>query len=511
MPGLASPHVRYLTLVDEIEHRFPVARWHAGDLDIWPLARMDLYLDLVHSSGGETAATPPPSHQRAIANLATPIANIWKSRHDLRHWVSRPRRAYAAMLGDGVSLDCVGGAWRDRYGEAIISMLERQGHGTFLMQSGNLARLPWHRPTFAANLVSVWGGLAGRFGPAGTMELPDHGALLGFLAQHGVDAPSLRIARLAHRVRNAAASAAAFERLLAVVRPKLAFVTTYYAGLGHAFVLACRRRGILSVDLQHCPQEGAHKAYSWHALPEHGFSTLPALFWTWKEEDAAHVRGWANRIGQPWHRALHGGHTQLAAFLDDDDPGTLEWDRAFAEIGAGPHYQREILVALQPIGGHRALWDGLADRIEASPRSWRWWIRRHPASAPVQNTEYARLLALDRPDVMVEEASRFPLPALLRHMHVLISLASGAAGEAAAFGVPAFFLSDAAHGPFGELIRRGEAQIVSLDEVSQEIAGTSTKPVRTAAYRPPPIADTLRKLESIADDYARLCRSTGSG
>ena len=44
---VATPfHHRYLAIVEQIERRFPVAQWKAGDLDVWPLARMDLYLDM---------------------------------------------------------------------------------------------------------------------------------------------------------------------------------------------------------------------------------------------------------------------------------------------------------------------------------------------------------------------------------------------------------------------------------------------------------------------------------
>jgi len=56
------------------------------------------------------------------------------------------------------------------------------------------------------------------------------------------------------------------------------------------------------------------------------------------------------------------------------------------------------------------------------------------------------LLSLRMPNVVLEQASLLPLPALLRHMSILLSLASGSAAEAAVFGVPAIFLLDDARG-----------------------------------------------------------------
>src|SRR5262249_7260301 len=161
----------------------------------------------------------------------------WKSRGDLAHWLPRPRRAHAIVLGDGVSLDRIDGTWHDRYGEPIAAALERQGKPCLLMQPGNLSRLPWARPTFAANTVAAPAALAGTLARDPQLDLPDHAEVLDRLAEAGIAAPSLTRARLARRARMASAQAVAFERVLRIVAPKFAFVVTYYAGLGHAFAL----------------------------------------------------------------------------------------------------------------------------------------------------------------------------------------------------------------------------------------------------------------------------------
>ena len=504
-------HRRYLTLVDEIEHSFPVARWQSGDVEIWPLARMDLYLDMFWANvgGSPSASRPLPLPLRAIARVATPLTNLWKSRRDLAHWVARPKPAHAIFLGDGVSLDFVDQEWQDRYCEPVIAGLERRGLGAFLMQSGDLSTLPWHRPTFAANVVAARGSLT-RFAAAAPVELPGHDEVLQFLARHEVRAPSLSRGRLVRRASAVSATAAAFERVLRIVKPTLAFVVTYYADLGPAFLLACRRQGILSVDLQHCPQEGAHKAYGWSALPDKGYTILPALFWNWTEKDAADIRRWASRLAAPWHQSLHGGHLQLSTFLNDSDPETKAWDAKFNEMSNGTAYEREILVALQPVGGFRAQWAALAAQIEAAPSGWRWWIRRHPSARAYQDAEYMRLVSLRMPNVVVDQALSLPLPALLRRMSVLVSRFSGASAEAAQFGVPAFFLSEEARGQFSDLIERGHATVTDVQRLNAEIARMSTAPIRPAPIHQPDLDETLLHLEDIARNYSQLCRNDKS-
>ena len=493
---MASPEPiqqRYLKLVAEIEQRFAVSRWRSGDIDLWPPARMDLFLDMFATDGRATAPPPPSFIRRAAGGLATPLTNLWKSRHDLAHWMPWPRRAQALILGDGVSLDRVGGAWQDRYGEPIAAALESGGRKTLMMQPGDLKRLPWRRPTFAVNSVSAWGALIAAAPTRRTLDLPDHEALLTFLDAERVAAPSLNRDRLARRARTLASTSWLFQQILRRVRPNFAFVVTCYAGLGHAFALACRREAVLCIDLQHCPQDGAHKAYGWRGVPDHGYTTLPALFWNWREDDAAFIQDWASALPSPWHQSLHGGHTQIIAHRDGPE----------ALLGSDG-FDREILVALQPIGGHRASWDALADIIESGPPRWRWWIRRHPSSTPAQDADYARLLTLRRPNLLIDEASQHSLPALLPHMSALVSLASGAAGEAAMFGVPAFFLSDEARGTFPGLIARGDARIIEPAELLPAISGIQKK--ATVPPKPaPPLGETLSRLERIAEDYARLC------
>jgi hypothetical protein len=488
-------HLHYLNIVDEIERTFPVAGWKCGDVDIWPLARMDLHLDMQRQDTGERPPPPRALPLRALGCAARPIINRWRSRHDRANRVLRPQPADAIFLGDGVSLDHADGAWEDRFGEPIMAALEERGWRTFLMQRGDLARLPWRRPTYATNVIDRTATLAASMS-RGPIQLPRYCEVMDRLGDNGIVAPSLAVNCLATRAHATAIAASAFEKILHIVRPRLAFVVTYYAGLGPAFLLACRRAKVLSVDIQHCPQEGTHKAYHWSALPKTGYGNLPAVFWNWSEQEAADVQKWAQPAAH-WHRGLWGGNTQCTTFLNRDSAASRKWNTSFRAVG-GEGFEREILVALQPIAGQRAVWDALADQIDSAPATWRWWIRRHPAAHAGQDVEFGRLLRPDKPNVLVAEASGFPLPALLQQMHALVCLASGAAAEAEMFGVPTLFLSPQARETFGRLIERGAAAVADVQHVRLEIAALRANPKPDAARCSPDIERTLRTLDELA-------------
>jgi hypothetical protein len=476
-------HHRFVRLVCEIERQFPVVAWKSGDADLWPLARFDLHLDMYWAGVGSSSPPPRAFPIRVFARLLKPLVSLWRSRKDLAHWRGWPVRAPVVLLGDGVSLDRMEGAYQDRQGEALMVALERRGLKTSLMQSGEPVRLPWRRPTFAANLVEAWGWLLSPLFRQ-KLALAGHPEVMAFLADNGVFAPSLAAAALARRARLLHASAFFFEQLLKAIKPRLAFVVSYYAGLGPAFILACRRRGILSIDLQHAPLEGAPMAYKFSAYPAAGYSTLPDVFWSWTRRDAEAVR-------HAPHHSVFGGPPQWSLFDPEQD---CLWDQSFSG-----DYAREILIALQPIGGHRRDWEALAAVIESAPSNWRWWIRRHPASRPDQDVEFGPLLSLQAPNIKIVEASRLPLPVLLRRMSAVLSLASGTAVEAAMLGTPAFFLSQEAWGPFGDLIEEGLASVITMDEIIDRIAQLARQPARVL-WPLPKLDDALDKL---ANDHVR--------
>jgi len=506
-------HSRFLTLVDEIEATFPVAHWQAGNVPVWPLARTRLYSNLYQQIYG-TRKRPQPwwrprpvaKVEQAAAYAATPLINLWRSRNERKNLLLFPHRARALFLGDGESLDLIHGAWHDRFCEPLISQLEGDGQSTLLMQRGELSRLPWAQPTFPANTIIRWARLAapafGWFRRA--PHFPDHDLVLKFLNRESVPTHGLDMDTLHRQAAVVAATAHGFEHVLQIVRPSFCFMVAYYTRMGHAFALACRRRGILSVDLQREGRGAQHEAYHWSGVPESGYAILPAVFWNWTEEDATAIERWSRKLAAPWHSSLLGGHPQLACWFNDQDPQTRTADGTIGKIRARAQADLEILVALQTLDGFDEVWNDLAALIEAAPPRWRWWLRRHPNTLHLGDRGLGRLLAIRRPNVLIEEASSVPLPGLLRHMDVLLSLRSGAAAEASLFGVKSVFLSAAAREMFRHLLDAGKAEIIDdMALLEQRLALLPRGPKVQRSQ--PKLSDVFSRLHRMAAEYSAMC------
>ena len=270
--------------------------------------------------------------------------------------------------------------------------------------------------------------------------------------------------------------------------------------------LACRRRGILSIELQREGRSGRHEAYIWSTVREKGYEILPAVFWTWTQTDADAIDRWTKKLKHPWHRAIFGGQPQLAAWLNDDDPITRATDAMINDIRARAPAEREILVALQAVEGYEAEWNALASFIETGPSHWRWWLRRHPSTAHLGDRGVGRLPSLRRPNVVIDLPSAVPLPALLRHMDAIVSATSGAAVEACMFGVKPFFLAPEAREFHPHLIETGEAEIISqMSALEQRLI--EMQPSRQSRVAQPELSEVLARLSSMAADYLELARS----
>jgi hypothetical protein len=223
-----------------------------------------------------------------------------------------------------------------------------------------------------------------------------------------------------------------FESLLAASGAKIAILAHYYNALGMAFVLACHRVGIPTVDVQHGWQLGDHAAYmDWCSLPPSGYELLPRLFWCWSQEEVDGINAWATGA-RTAHWAVLGGN-----------PWHWYWlEGAGQDIGQRFQLPRtgstNILVTVQP--PPVSALNTLRSVMEGCPKSWKWWLRLHPRCRDAATVRATAAFFQGRADCVVEEAGRAPLPLLLQKVDLHITANSSTIIEAAEFGVPSIVL-----------------------------------------------------------------------
>lgn len=497
----------FLSAIEECERSFPVSSWRVNGLPVWPLVRTDGRAEIM-------PASPLPQKKsgrisRLLGDLASPALAPLKNYSDWKHETLALKPVDALFFGNTSAQDLVDGAWRDRYCGPAIENLKDASINHLLMQAG-AQKLPREHDTYSIDWIDSWSRLLSRTRPSHGIHLPGHSEVLQFMRDRRLDLPVLAVAALQRRSALISAAAGLFDRILEKTRPKIGFTAGYYWPMGYAFNLACRRRGILTVDIQHGAQDGRHEAYNlWHNVPAEGYSILPAVFWNWSQTDAKAIDAWANRLQAPWHRALCGGHPQLAPFLEDANRQTQAFDARIADIKKRTAGTFDILIALQDIEGYGPVWDRLADLVRHAPPTWRWWVRRHPVPAYNYGVGIKNLISLNLPNVILEESTTLPLPALLRNVSAVLSLLSSTAVEASYFGHRAVFLTEDARKQFSELFEADHAEVItdmSVLEARLAAMEQELKPLQRT-YNPPALKQTLNRLFEMARQTAPRTRT----
>lgn len=481
--------------VNRLERAFPVAAWRCGDIDLWPSYRLRLYGGAV---GSLLTAQAPPTALGRWRRLADRAARaLW--RVPLAAW--QDRRAHAGVqpgtaavfLSDGVSFMRLADAWFDRVVDPVMQAFEARGLRSLKLTPLAEAHVPRHqRSRFVQPAIDRVKLLASRRRPA--LDVPQFDALADAArADFGSQVPShdwlqTQAARLD-------ALARWFGPTLERSGAALAFVNTWYSLEGQAFVLAARRLGLRTVDLQHGMQGSQHVAYArWLAVPPGGFSTLPDEFWVWGGAEAQAIDAWS--LATPRHRARVTGNYWLQHWRQDSDPLVADYLSQARALRDGAATQ--VLVGLT-WGVAEEENDRLIAAARACDPSVRFWWRLHPVDSARRDEFAAHLQRSGLDGSRVGVATDLPLYALLRCADLTISHSSTVVQEAAEFGLPSVVTSDYGAALFASMVAQGD--VLHADEPAAIAAAIATLAARPR--RPDAVPRGASTLAGAVDELLR--------
>jgi hypothetical protein len=428
----------------EIETRFPVAQWTVDSLPVWPLIRVRWFFTEWNRS---YAGLPPvPSTTRAVALAVRLLSG--PPRALLAQWRDRgkaplgPARRDLLFLSDGVSYGQLGGRWLERFCDPVIRAAERRGLTTRLLCPGYGFRLPRATPShFIQPLLdraNLRGALRAAF-PLKTARLPAIEELGAWLRARGFGITSLQPKKVTSDAVRVLALSHAYSRLIRRTRPRLAFVVSYYGIEGMAFVLACRRAGVVVVDFQHGAPGELHPGYARLPQPARGAHPLvPDRFWVWSDWEQRLIDTWAHETE---HRAVIGGDPWMSVWQDRRSwPAVAESvarSDALLERAAG---RPVVLITLQWGLNPGEQLEPMQRLIAAGQRRFAFWVRLHPAMLERREEVRALLGSVGRYEL--DEPTDLPLPAVLSRSALHVTHSSSTAVEAAQFGVRTVLTSE---------------------------------------------------------------------
>jgi hypothetical protein len=460
-----------MDLVLRIEDEAPVSDWRASGVQIWPAVRtrlgQALFREVAGLEGGVAHASPVVALQHGFDAL----------RHVRLSAARLPRtgRVAAVFLSDGISHMPGPRGDVSRWCAAYADGLMDAGHRVTVLVPrwwGPVNNAPEVRAVHTwVSAALVRARLAS---PRSRNELPGYDRARAVLDERrlGWAMPARSVVALmgAAIVR----LAAGFETMLRRSRCAVAPVVDYYSVPGSAFVLAARRAGIPSVDLQHGVQGPLHVAYGpWARLPADGWELLPDVFLVWEETDAAQIRSWA---GPSPHDAIVGGDPLLSSWRSGAFGDPAIWRHRLADALPREDGRRIGLVTLSSYEDEAALVELLTGLASAGDR-WAWFVRCHPtrdARAMVWRAiAAAPTVALD-----VDAAKAAPLFALLEVVDLHVTALSTVVLDAARAGVPSIITTPTGAELFASAIERGDARVASISDLGAFSAAVNAAPPR---------------------------------
>jgi hypothetical protein len=448
--------------ISSLENKYPVDKWRVTGIDIWPLLKIQSFFFWFEKSE-ETKRESSEVKKKTPGK--TGVKEILKS---LPSWmklaflpVKKSKYVFSGAASHRVDFS---GTSMNRYFDPMMDYLESNDHNCVLIEQSHLADKKYYRRDrmielrklfpFANAIVKL------KYRKQITKEVAGLPGFLDCLQEMEMALPELPAAFLKRQMIYMAQTVLVwgyvFDKIFDRLKPTYAFGLCYYTLQMLGMNLSARRKGVVSIDMQHGTQGELHVGYSsFNTVPADGFTMLPEIFWCWDNASATTIELWVRR--QKFHQVLVGGNPWVT-FLSGDK-AQQQWL---------PTSKKIILYTLQPV--EPLLEEYIMEAIQEMSPEFQWWLRLHPR----QFKDRARLENLLRDRgllsvVNIEDACNLPLPLILQHTAVHVSKYSGSIIEASLLHVMNVVIDEIGVAAFQAQLSEGRA-VAFLDKNGQKFA-----------------------------------------
>lgn len=423
----------------EYEATHPVEEYRFYDWHAWPMLRLAVGGYLV---GLTSPPVKRPPWRRFAARCARTVRPYWPQiREHQPSSFSPGERSEVALLTPSNRSEMIGGVLWHPVADPIAAKLRENGISVQVWERGPIRRPRRQEPIWIQEQLNIAATNAQRRRPvtcdrAARTWLRELANWATVVLDRTIPYDHLPLQAAAIQYKSHL-----YERWFEQLGCRCFLVDTWYGPPSFPALIAARRLGIPSIDIQHGVQGPHHYAYSgWTRQPENGFEIVPDASWLWGNHpvhygDHRPMRAvtvgnlWINLWRQRTERAIEEEITQARRLTEG--------------------YNRTILVTTQPIVDMLPFYDAIA----YSPRDWRWLVRIHRATDADGRTAILEQLGrLDHPGVEVDRACRLPLYALMQVADVHMTGFSTCALEALAFRTPTIIVHPSGQTAFGEFI-----------------------------------------------------------
>lgn len=454
-------------MLKQLECEEKVCRIHVKDVPIWPLMRIRWFFsewERLYTSSSNRSESSFPLWKK----LKPWFVQICDRRLFLPVKLEGHRRADILFMSNCISIVKLGNEWYEKFCDPLIDEGSKSKFKSVLWSPCDVEKSPTHTKIWSAQapiaFITLCSAFLAKISRPRVKLLTQLMLIRKKLECNGYQATYFSPSKVltdAYRVRMLTKF---FQRRLAIVKPRIACIVSYYSLEGMSFVWACKKMGIPVVDLQHGVQGPLHPAYSQWAINQQYRSSIPLVpdfFWVWSPSEATAIEDWTNGTD---HQCYVGGNPWVDLWkTPNDEPVAIKQLRKKAETVANrAHGKFIVLVTLQYGLAYSEQLEPLRGLLEFASDTCKFWIRLHPMMMDrLQEIKQY----LNNPFVEIDEVSDLPLPVLLTHCDAHITHSSSTVIEASDYNVPSIITSRFGAELFKEHLNAGLAIEANADPI----------------------------------------------
>lgn len=446
-----------ITLLNEIEDRFPVDEWMVENVHVWPFIRMQIATDAFAVYLGVTKRNSSTNFNVVWEKTTAWLTYLGACIKDRQHNSGISENVSAVLVSDGFARDYIGGAWRAVYYDQIIRHLNQRNKNYLHLEFKHKYLTPRFTPSKYIQPHLDYLTIKNRFFTrdlsARQEALNSFDDFRNFLESKGFGIQAPSPLKIRAHMRRILSLSHYYEQIFKKTKPLACFFVCYQNDYGMAYNLACRRLGIPSVDIQHGFQGDLNPAYGrWNKIPATGYELLPRYFLVWSKREEEVISKWSRKASS-WHKPIVAGNLWLNAWKNGNDEIVHLYDQKITTIKNINAGSIHVLLTLQiGLSDYKTLKEVL-DVMRRTQNDWLWWVRLPPNAMRDHKKRITRLFnnhGVQRFEL--RHATEFPLHALLRNIDVHITHCSSTILEAEIFGVPSVIISEYSDELFSEQI-----------------------------------------------------------
>ncbi|MFL5754304.1 MAG: hypothetical protein ACJ76F_12910 [Bacteroidia bacterium] len=449
----------------QIEKDFPVNDWKFNQMHLWPLLRLELFFFIrkqfnLKNKLNENSGQVQVLNKKTVASASESLVSriVGKFSKSLQHLkfignLDEKENVFFAhndhrIIYEGVSYN--------RFFDTLINTLSLS-QTSYMLEIGDKESKQLANPgiiiQYREQLENYKAYLSlRRFFTKEkiSFELEDYDLLLDFLNKNEVTkgfSEKFSKSKLRELVINEYnLRFLLFKKVLGKIKPKRLIALCYYSDL--SLIAAANKLNIETIDMQHGAQAPAHLAYgSWSNIPAEGYNFLPRNYWCWNEQSRSVISEWA--VLTEKYRSFVGGNVWVDHWMGKNDP--------CSSTGF-------ILYTLQPdsLTLNQLFPDSLIREIRSGKH--KWFIRLHPRQLKnsAEITAYLEQHGIFNL-VNIDDATKEPLPLLLKHCLIHVTNSSASAIEASLFGKKTILLHEIGKLYYADLISESKAVFIAPD------------------------------------------------